>query len=96
MTRNAFSKGSFMQNLTILAPAILAVGEGGLKNRLHIYYSESSCISFTVSEIQNYDVIFEITIQWYDIHEPFSNIEGVKAEKRYQTFIKFYRQKVTE
>ena len=49
-----------------------------------------------MSEIQNYEVIFEITIQWYDIHEPFSNIEGVKAEKRYQTVIKFYRQKVLE
>ena len=28
-----------MQIFTILAPAVCAVGEGGLKNRLHIYYS---------------------------------------------------------
>ena len=34
MTRIAFSKRSFMQNLTILAPAVWAAREGGLKNRL--------------------------------------------------------------
>ena len=34
---NAFSKGSLMQNLTIFAPAVWAAGEGGLKNRLHIF-----------------------------------------------------------
>ena len=49
-----------------------------------------------MSEIQDYEVVFEITIQLYEIHEPFSNVEGVKSEKRYQTVIKFYRQKVTE
>ena len=49
-----------------------------------------------MGEIQNYEVVFEITIQLYDLHEPFSNVEGVKAEKRYQIVIKFYRQKVTE
>ena len=49
-----------------------------------------------MSEIQNYEVVFEITIQLYDLHEPFSNVEGVKAEKRYQIVIKFYRQKFTE
>ena len=32
MTRNAFSKGSSMQNFTIIAPTVWAVGEGGLKN----------------------------------------------------------------
>ena len=53
-------------------------------------------ISSTVGEIQNYEVVFEITIQLYDLHEPFSNVEGVKAEKRYQIVIKFYRQKFTE
>ena len=49
-----------------------------------------------MSEIQNYEVVSEVTIQLYDIHEPFSNVEGVKAEKRYQIVIKFYRQKFTE
>ena len=49
-----------------------------------------------MSEIQNYEVVFEITIQLYDIHEPFSNVKGDKAEKRYQIVFKFYRQKVTE
>ena len=49
-----------------------------------------------MGEIQNYEVVFEITIQLYDLHEPFSNVEGVKAEKRYQIVIKFYWQKVTE
>ena len=53
-------------------------------------------ISSTVGEIQNYEVVFEITIQFYDLNEPFSNIEGVKAEKRYQIVIKFYWQKFTE
>ena len=53
-------------------------------------------ISSTVGEIQNYEVVFEITIQFYDLHEQFSNVEGVKAEKRYQIVIKFYPQKVTE
>ena len=56
----------------------------------------TASISSTVSEIQNYEVIFEITIQWYDIHEPFSNVEGVIAEKHYQAVIKFYQQKITE
>ena len=49
-----------------------------------------------MSEIQSYEVVFEITIQWYDIHELFSDVEGVKAEKCCQTITKFYRQKVTE
>ena len=49
-----------------------------------------------MSEIQNYEVVFEISIQLYDIHEPFSNVEGVKVEKRYQIVIKFYQQKIKE
>ena len=53
-------------------------------------------ISSTVGKIQIYEVVFQITIQLYEIHEPFSNVEGVKAEKRYQIVIKFYRQKFTE
>ena len=48
-----------------------------------------------MSDIQNYEIVFEITIQSYDIHEPFSDVEGVKAEKRYQTVIKSYPEKVT-
>ena len=49
-----------------------------------------------MSELQKYKVVFEITIQLYDIHEPFSDIEGVTGEKRSQIVIKFYRQKVIE
>ena len=56
----------------------------------------AASISSTVSEIQNYEVVFEITIQYKDVHKQFSNVEGVKAEKRNQTVIKFYRQKVRE
>jgi len=37
MTRNAFSKGVFMQNLEPLALGVWAEGKGGLKNRLHIF-----------------------------------------------------------
>ena len=53
-------------------------------------------INSTVGKIQNYEVVFETTIQLCDLHEPFSNVEGVKVEKRYQIVIKFYQQKIKE
>ena len=36
-------------------------------------------ISSRASEIPYYEVVFEIAIQLYDIHEPFFDVKGVKA-----------------
>ena len=53
-------------------------------------------MSSSASEIQSCKGVFEIAIQYYDKHEPFFNVEDVKAEKRYQSVMRFYPQKVTE